>query len=275
MYTFVRRKVDAVYSKCRVLHTILFMNIIWNADTYAKDFSFVHQYGNGVLELIDTSNAKTAIDLGCGSGALSGKLRDMGFDVTGIDSSPEQLAIARRDFPDINFIEADVVSFKVEKPADVIFSNAVFHWIDKDKQLDMLHSINASLANGGQLVFEMGGYGNNKLIHRELRKAFERHDLEYRMPFFFPSIGEYSAMIEKEGMLVTYAVLFDRPTALKGDDGMASWISMFIRTPFEGVDEETENEIIDEAVKNLRNDLFKDGIWYSDYVRLRMKAIKP
>ena len=82
-------------------------------------------------------------------------------------------------------------------------------------------------------------------------------------------------MIEKEGMLVRYAALFDRSTALTGEDGMSSWIRMFIRTPFEGVDEDTENEIINETVKNLRNDLFKDGIWYSDYVRLRMKAIKP
>lgn len=109
------------------------MNILWNADKYAKDFSFVHQYGNGVLELIDTGKANTAIDLGCGNGALSGKLRDMGFAVIGIDSSPEQLAIARRDFPDIDFIKADAVSFIVDKPVDIVFSNAVFHWIDKDK----------------------------------------------------------------------------------------------------------------------------------------------
>ena len=251
------------------------MNIIWNADKYAKDFSFVHQYGNGVLELIDTDNAKTAIDLGCGNGVLSGKLRDMGLDVIGIDSSPEQLAIARRDFPDINFIEADAISFEVNKPVDVIFSNAVFHWIDKDKQSNMLHSIHASLAKGGQLVFEMGGYGNNMLIHRELSKAFNRRGLKYRIPFYFPTIGEYAAMIEKEGMLVTYAILFDRPTALNGDEGMNDWIRMFIRTPFKDVDKETENEIINETAENLRNDLFKNGTWYSDYVRLRMKAIKP
>ena len=251
------------------------MNISWNAEKYKEDFSFVHQYGSVVLELIDTDSAKTAIDLGCGNGVLTGKLREMGFDVIGIDSSPGQLAAARRDFPDINFIEADAASFTAEKPVDVIFSNAVFHWIDEDRQADMLRCIASSLNRNGQLVFEMGGYGNNRLIHREIGKAFRKFGLEYRMPFFFPTIGEYAAMIEAQGMLVSYAVLFNRQTPLKGKNGMNDWIRMFIRTPFEGIDEKTETRIIDEAVKNLKNDLYIDGIWYSDYVRLRMKALKP
>ena len=29
------------------------MNISWDADKYTSDFSFVHQYGNSVMELID------------------------------------------------------------------------------------------------------------------------------------------------------------------------------------------------------------------------------
>ena len=94
------------------------MNITWDAEKYTKDFSFVHQYGNGVLELISTGKAKTAIDLGCGNGALSRKLKDMGLDVIGIDSSPEQLGIARKNYPDIPFIEADAASFSVDDPVD-------------------------------------------------------------------------------------------------------------------------------------------------------------
>ena len=251
------------------------MNITWDAEKYTKDFSFVHQYGNGVLELIGTEKAKTAIDLGCGNGALSRKMKDMGLDVIGIDSSPEQLGIARKNYPDIPFIEADATSFSVDDPVDIIFSNAVFHWIDKDRQPDMLKHVSKALNHGGQFVFEMGGYGNNRLIHRELRKAFENHGYSYRRPFYFPSIGEYSTMIESAGMLVTYAILFDRPTELRGDDGLSDWIRMFIRTPFTVVnDANKEAAIISEAVENLRPDLYCDGRWHSDYVRLRMKAVK-
>ena len=76
-------------------------------------------------------------------------------------------------------------------------------------------------------------------------------------------------------MLVTYAILFDRPTELRGDDGLGDWIRMFIRTPFTVVnDTNKEAAIISEAVENLRPDLYRDGRWYSDYVRLRMRAMK-
>ncbi len=251
------------------------MNIKWNADKYNRDFSFVHQYGQGVIDLIDFNGKSTAIDLGCGNGVLTKALKEKGLSVTGIDSSEEQLRIARELYPDISFIAADAVSLSVRNPVDIVFSNAVFHWIDKDKQQTMLSSISRSLKEGGQLVFEMGGHGNNSLIHSALSDVFERHGYIYIMPFYFPSIGEYSAMLEAAGMEVTYAVLFERPTELKGDNGLADWIRMFIRTPFSIIgDKEEENTIILEAADILRKNLFKNGKWYLDYVRLRMKAIK-
>ena len=65
------------------------MNILWDADKYKQNFSFVHQYGSGVMELIDFAQAKTAIDLGCGNGALTAVLKEKGLSVTGLDASPE------------------------------------------------------------------------------------------------------------------------------------------------------------------------------------------
>ena len=47
---------------------------------------------------------------------------------------------------------------------------------------------------------------------------------------------------------------------------------MFVKTPFDGVD--GVEEIVSEAVEALRDELFQDGKWYADYVRLRMKAVK-
>ena len=72
-----------------------------------------------------------------------------------------------------------------------------------------------------------------------------------------------------------YAVLFDRMTELMGEDGMKDWIRMFISTPFYAVSEEAQREAIrNRAVELLKKDLYRDGKWYADYVRLRMRAIK-
>lgn len=50
---------------------------------------------------------------------------------------------------------------------------------------------------------------------------------------------------------------------------------MFIKMPFTAVQSEQEKEeIINQAVTELKKDLFIDGKWYADYVRIRMKAVQ-
>ena len=251
------------------------MNITWDADKYSKNFSFVHRYGNDVAELIDCKPGGTIVDLGCGNGALTNIIKNKGYKVIGIDASDELLDLARRNYPDIDFVQADATSFSLKQPADVVFSNAVFHWIDKEKQPLMLDCVNRALKENGQFVFEFGGQGNNALIHGALENAFNKYGYSYKFPFYFPSIGEYASMLERAGFLVKYAVLFERPTELTGERGLKDWINMFVKRPFE--DAEITNkreEIIDAAVESLKKDLYRNGKWYADYVRIRMTAYK-
>ena len=251
------------------------MNIQWNAGKYTSDFSFVYQYGNAVTELIEADTGSTILDLGCGNGALSKALKDKGFIVTGMDASADQLAVAREKYPDIPFYQADAADFCLDEPVDVVFSNAVFHWIDADRQPQMLRCVHRALKESGQFVFEMGGCGNNRMIHEALAEVFSEHGYAYSNPFYFPSIGEYASLVEKEGFQVKYALLFDRMTELKGENGLSDWIRMFVKTPFAVVASEAEQErIIEQAVERLRGQLCRDGVWYADYVRLRMRAVK-
>lgn len=251
------------------------MNIEWDAKAYADNFSFVHQYGDQLLELIDKEHAETVLNVGCGNGALSKKLADRGFRVTGLDASGAQLAVAKSQYPDIRFIQADAADFHLETPVDVVFSNAVFHWIDRERQPDLLRCIWRALKENGQFVFEFGGSGNNALIHAAFAKAFSEHGYIYQMPFYFPTVGEYASLLETVGFQVRYAALFDRPTELKGEHGLKDWIHMFIKTPFSVVESKAEREeIIDQVVDSLHDKLYQNGKWYADYVRLRMAAIK-
>lgn len=59
------------------------MNIKWNADKYTQDFSFVHEYGNEVIGLINREEGASVLDLGCGNGALTKKLSELGFKASG------------------------------------------------------------------------------------------------------------------------------------------------------------------------------------------------
>lgn len=250
------------------------MALKWNADKYTQDFSFVHEYGNDVIKLINLENGASVLDLGCGNGALTNRLSELGANASGLDASPELLKIAGETYPELTFYQGDASDFTLPEKVDIVFSNAVLHWIAKEKQEDVLRCVYRALKDNGQFVFEFGGSGNNVLIHEALRQAFTDRGLIYKMPFYFPTIGEYASLLEKNGFKVVYAVLFDRPTELKGDDGLYDWIDMFIKTPFDGVDKALRSEIIGDAVEWLREKLYRDGKWYSDYVRIRCKAIK-
>lgn len=250
------------------------MNQKWNAENYASGFSFVYKYGGDVLNLIEGENVRDVIDLGCGTGALTQSLSEKGYNVVGIDSSEDMLERARANYPGIKFLSADAVNFSIDSPVDAVFSNAVLHWINASLQPSMMKCVYDSLREGGQFVFEMGGYGCCKMIHDALSESFGKLGYEYVMPFFFPTIGGYSAMLESAGFTVRYAVLFDRPTELKGDDGVIDWIKMFVKRPFEAVKDEDCGKILKGTAEGLRDKLFHGGKWYADYVRLRMRAVK-
>lgn len=250
------------------------MNIQWDAKNYTNNFSFVHQYGEDVLSLLDAPAGALVVDLGCGNGALSGKLRERGYRVIGVDASGEMLAAARAGHPDIPFIQADAAEFSLDEKADAVFSNAVFHWIDREKQACMIRNIADQIKPNGQLVCEFGGRGCAEAVHSTLERCFRRRGLPYPRTFYFPTVGEYAPLLEQHGLRVTYAALFDRPTVQKSGDGLIDWIRMFVKKPFEGMDAALEQEILDETREALRERLYIDGRWVIDYVRIRIKAIR-
>jgi SAM-dependent methyltransferase len=54
-------------------------------------------------ELVHEVGGGPVADVGCGTGYVTGHLHDAGVDVFGIDLSPEMIAIARRDYPNLRF----------------------------------------------------------------------------------------------------------------------------------------------------------------------------
>ncbi len=248
------------------------MNIEWNATNYTKHFSFVHKYGEDVLKLIDAPAGSQVLDLGCGNGALTKKLKELGFQVQGMDASSEMLHVARKNYPDIWFEKGDATQFTLQDPVDVIFSNAVFHWIDAEKQDALAAHIASALKPGGTLVCEFGGKNCAESVHAVLEQCFTARGLHYPRINYFPTIAEYTAILERNGLRPDYAVLFDRPTPQSPT--VVDWIEMFVGEPFRGMEETQKAEILQETENRLRPKLCNDGKWIIDYVRIRVRARK-
>lgn len=91
------------------------MNNTWDADSYRDNFSFVPKYGEDVLKLLTVGLGSKVVDLGCGNGSLTDRLQSLGYQVMGIDASPAMLEIARKEYPNISFQQADALSFQLDK----------------------------------------------------------------------------------------------------------------------------------------------------------------
>lgn len=178
----------------------------WNATAYQKQHSYVWQHGESLLELLNAQPDEEIVDLGCGTGQLTEKIVATGAKVIGLDSDRAMIAQAQSNYPNIPFRVANATDFELENPADAIFSNAVLHWVTNAEAA--ASQIAKMLKPGGRFVAEFGGHGNVKTILNALSKVTSKA----LQPWYFPTISEYSTLLESNGLEVVYVMLFDRPT---------------------------------------------------------------
>jgi SAM-dependent methyltransferase len=88
-----------------------------------------------VTETAALKPGSAVLEVGCGTGQLTGQLAASGFAVTAIDLGASMVAAAKRR-PGSSRISFEVVSFEdLEAPSgsfDLIISATAFHWIDPD-----------------------------------------------------------------------------------------------------------------------------------------------
>lgn len=108
-----------------------------------------------LLARVDVADPRHLVDLGCGAGNVTAFLADRwpDADLVGVDKSPEMLARARRDHPAIEFVEDDIAGWDPRRKIDVIYSNAVLHWLDDHRLL--FPRLARDLAPGGVLAVQM------------------------------------------------------------------------------------------------------------------------
>jgi trans-aconitate methyltransferase len=247
----------------------------WNATFYDENHSFVSNYGNNLIDLLEIRKGEKILDLGCGTGDLANRLCAMSGNVIGVDKSRNMISQASMKYPEIKFAVRDVTNLGYTNEFDVVFSNATLHWVKQPKQA--LNCIYQSLRPSGRFVAEFGGRGNVQMITNEIINQINQTGIEFnkeQFPWYYPSIGEYSSLMEEVGFRVTFAEHFDRPTPLDGDNGLRNWIEMFGSQFFDGIDERSKDKIIMKIEEELKDTLYKDGRWVADYKRIRVIGLK-
>ena len=85
-----------------------------------------------LLSAIPLKAPKTILDLGCGPGNVTPFLQNRWPDarIVGLDNSKEMLEKACSEHPNMEWINANLSEWKPEEPFDLLYSNAVLHWVE-------------------------------------------------------------------------------------------------------------------------------------------------
>jgi trans-aconitate 2-methyltransferase len=247
------------------------MSPAWDAQRYQGRHSYVWQFGESLIELLRPRVDERILDIGCGTGQLTAEIARSGAHVTGLDSSPDMIDQARRNYPGIPFVLADAASFSFAEPFDAVFSNAALHWVRDHNAA--VGAIARALRPSGRLVAEFGGQGNIASVLAALRATLGE-TCDRRNPWNYPSDAEFNLLLERHGFEVLQSNLFDRPTPLEGENGMEDWLQMFCGSFLDDLSTDIRREKISELVARLGPTQYQAGVWTLDYRRLRVLAAK-
>jgi SAM-dependent methyltransferase len=238
----------------------------WDAADYARVGGFVAELGEAALDLLDPQPGEHILDIGCGDGTLTLKIKEAGADVVGIDNSLSMIAAAKAKGLDARLMDA--AQLKFGEAFDAAFSNATLHWVlDKERAA---RAIWFALKHGGRFAGEMGAEGNLARLREALDDVLVTRG--FGPPTYaanwYPGVEEFVALYEQAGFKDIDARLIERPTDLQ--HGVAAWVTTFRKGWLDraGVPDD-ERQSIAEAVAD------RVGSNVADYVRLRFIMRKP
>lgn len=140
----------------------------WDPQQYARFAGHRLRPALDLIARIPLEHPRTVVDLGCGTGNVTRMLRNRWTEarITGVDSSPQMLAEARKVEADIDWEKCELAAWNPAAKFDLVFSNAALHWLDDHAAL--FARLCAKIADGGALAVQMPhnfGAPSHTLMH--------------------------------------------------------------------------------------------------------------
>lgn len=198
----------------------------WNPAQYLRYGSERLRPALDLMSRIQIESPDIVYDLGCGTGTMTGILKERWPDarVTGVDSSTSMLERAPDLETGVNWQQADLNDWQPESPADVVYSNAALHWLDGHERL--FPRLMDAVKPGGVLAVQMpenfGAPSHTSIadtVHeggwRERLAPFQREHPVAKPIFYYDLISRLSSSIDM--WETTYMHV------LEGEDPVVEW----------------------------------------------------
>lgn len=151
----------------------------WDGEQYQAKFDQLAASGenvHGEVDFLMAYEPVSVLDAGCGTGRVAIELARRGVEAVGVDCEATMLATARERAPDIEWIEADLETFDLDRTFDVVVmaGNVVLFVADRDAAVSRCAR---HLRPGGLLVagFQLAGM-TTPSGHRLAAFAAARYD---------------------------------------------------------------------------------------------------
>jgi SAM-dependent methyltransferase len=138
------------------------------------------------------SAPRTLVDVACGPGDFAIAMAKRGFQVTGVDQSPEMLELARRNAATggvtLTFLEQDMRRLRLPAPVDAAtcLYDSLNYLVDDAELRGTMSAVAAALRPGGLFLFDMNTirglatiWGNRVWIIQDSDDAFEANQSEF------------------------------------------------------------------------------------------------
>ena len=207
----------------------------WNANDYTQNSSAQFEWAGELISKLHLKGNESLLDIGCGDGRVTALLAERlpHGSVLGIDNSSTMIKLAQQNhppshYPNLAFQKLDARDLAFDNQFDVIFSNAVLHWVPD--HFSLLKRIKKALKKPGRILLQMGGKGNademvsvvHDLIKREKWRSYFPNDLAF--PYYFHSDEEYRKWLEDAGFDAVRVELVPKDMQQKGQEGLAGWL---------------------------------------------------
>ncbi|PKB73092.1 MAG: trans-aconitate 2-methyltransferase [SAR202 cluster bacterium Io17-Chloro-G7] len=252
----------------------------WNPTQYLRFGNERLQPALDLLSRIPLEDPATIYDLGCGTGTVTAMIQERwpGAYVTGIDSSETMLERAAALDTQVAWQKQDLNDWTPEPPADLLYSNAVLHWLDDHETL--FPRLMQGLNPGGVLAVQMPGNFSaptHMLIAETARAGHWREILESELreqPVLDPA-AYYDILSPHATRLDFWETSYLH--VLQGDDPVVEWTKGSILGPLLALLDDTDKEAFLEAYRQPISKAYVrrgDGSTLLPFRRLFLIAVK-